>query len=335
MTTFYLAAIYSHGRCQMLPFRPGFCSFVDGINDAGEVLVDYRNWVARIWLEHPPIPELPAAIFEPSRAGSTRAYFANGVMKDIGTAKGPTGDVTIVTPQAINDAGQIVGTDSEGHEWLVTAGKAVKLKGFIPGGVEIPAGVRWIDSKHWVTGSRKRESIVSPTGLNAAGEVVGWAEAVGGEHAFLFSQGEMHDLAELMKLGNSGAEAINDAGEIVIGARAANGRGHVFLCRDGVMHDLGVPAGFDAIYVKGINRSGAIIGDAYKYLPHRGIITMMHAVLYAHGHWIDLNTRVNLAGTALKTLTSTVAINDAGQIIGGAYGRVGGMAYLLTPKVQK
>jgi probable HAF family extracellular repeat protein len=106
-----------------------------------------------------------------------------------------------------------------------------------------------------------------PLGINAAGQVVGWADTASERHAFLDSDGRLQDLGTLGGA-TSRAHAINSAGQIVGAATPAGTKAtHAFLWENGVMKDLNalIPAGsgwlLDEAY--NINAAGQIIGTGF------------------------------------------------------------------------
>lgn len=106
----------------------------------------------------------------------------------------------------------------------------------------------------------------NPRAINAAGQVVGWAKTSGDAawHAFRYTDGVgMEDLGTLG--GDSGAEAINDASNVVGWSYTATGQ-HAFVCtaKTGMvdLNDAIDPAaGWTLVAAYGINASGEIVGQ--------------------------------------------------------------------------
>src|SRR5215472_8938497 len=117
------------------------------------------------------------------------------------------------------------------------------------------------------------------TGINAAGQVVGYSAITGDSayHAFLYSGGVMSDLG----IGSGGASGINDAGQIV-GSTSA---GKAFLYSGGIMTDLGTLGGWFS-GAAAINASGQIAGTA-DVIPG---MPSANAFLYSGGTMTNLGT---------------------------------------------
>jgi probable HAF family extracellular repeat protein len=106
-------------------------------------------------------------------------------------------------------------------------------------------------------------------GVNAAGQVVGWAQITGDQarHAFLWDQGKMTDLGLLTGDQESTARAINDNG-LVVGTserdiHAGSGTFHAFVYSNGkltALPDLGGKQSWAA----DVNNAGTIVGYAYN-----------------------------------------------------------------------
>ena len=144
------------------------------------------------------------------------------------------------------------------------------------------------------------------TGINASGQVVGYAPLTSGDtHAFLYTGGSMTDLGTL---GGHDSEAfgINDGGEVVGEAELFdNARNHAFLYSAGVMTDLGSLGG-NPSYAVGINDIGQIAGWSWKS-PYQPIAC--DVFLYWNGVMTDLGSFGNNESFA-------TGINASGQIVG-------------------
>jgi len=200
-------------------------------------------------------------------------------------------------------------------------------------------------------------------GINNAGQVVGTSRlAPTLEHAFLYSNGQLRDLNDLVdpRMGITlfGATAINDNGQIlasryllssngqitdlgtlggdrtsgsglnnagqVTGYSRTSGNGpfHAFLYRSGQMIDLGTLGGRDSGGLS-INEAGQVVGYSDTFTG------LPAAFLYRNGQLRDLNSLIDLRLGI--NLTEATAINDSGQIVANGIGETGGRAYLLTP----
>jgi probable HAF family extracellular repeat protein len=245
--------------------------------------------------------------------------YSGGVMHDLGK----------FCPQAINDAGQMAGTITvytpgpDSHAALYSGGVVTDL-GTLGGGRS------------------------NAYGINASGQVVGFADTASSTHAFLYSGGKMTDLGTFAG-SQSLAGAINASGLVVgtvdnstgflysggvgkslgsflpaavnaSGQVAGTGPAGATLYSGGVLTPLAGPG--TSSYATGINTSGRVVG-AFATTSSSNF----HAFLYSKGTLTDLNSLLP-AGSGI-TLYSAVGINDKGQVL--AVGS-GNHAYLLTPQ---
>ncbi len=144
--------------------------------------------------------------------------YSQGLMHDLGTLGGSMGEAN-----AINDLGEIVGdsfttSNAEMHAFLYREGRMIDLGGL--------PGVQFETS----TNPSAFFKLVSVAlAINNCGQIVGFATATNGAlyaiHAFLYSDGMMIDLNNLVRLTHvngppgflalTGANGINDWGQIV------------------------------------------------------------------------------------------------------------------------
>jgi probable HAF family extracellular repeat protein len=141
-------------------------------------------------------------------------------------------------------------------------------------------------------------------GINDKGEVVGMAFGAGKWHGFLYSNGSMKQLANLVWAGG-----INNAEQIVGTAESTNQTKSTYaaIYDHGIVTDLGTLPGFTASQANAINQQGQIVGSAYGT---NGMAS--HAFLYSDGTTKDLGC---LPG---YTNSYAEAINNAGMVVGSS-----------------
>jgi probable HAF family extracellular repeat protein len=199
------------------PDWPG--GYAAGINDSGEIIA-YSAWEA--YFDY----------------GSSGWFFSGGVTNTWGFPGN-------ISPAAINDSGEIAGTDPAGHAAVYFDNGSTKDLGTLPGGSQSNA-----------------------LAINNSGEVVGIANTSGNAalHGFLYSNGSMLDLGTLG--GNACyASGINDEGEIIGYSTTAisNSMFDAFIDANGSMTDLNdlipVNSGWELEYAYAINDEGQIVGE--------------------------------------------------------------------------
>lgn len=161
------------------------------------------------------------------------------------------------------------------------------------------------------------------TGINASGQIVGYADLPGGaHHAFLYADGMTLDLGSFG--GNSEALAISASGTIV-GRAAVGGEQHAFRYAGGVMQDLGTLGGGSSAAMD-VNPAGDIVGWSETASGAR------RAFIWRNGVMTDLNTLIP-SGTGWVLLGAT-GINDRGAIVGDGEFQGERRAFLLTPPLD-
>jgi probable HAF family extracellular repeat protein len=298
------AFLYSNGHLRALGAWGGRNSVASGINESGEVVgaSDGRGFI-----------------------------YSNGVMRGIDLETKPTGSFEFA-PTDINASGQIAG-QMKTHAAIWSHGTVVALGTLVQKGVGYPLGKMMSPGGTWREIKLFDEGFTSSERINDEGEVIGSGiTSSGEEHAFLYSGGKIRDLDALI-CKNCLAHDINVHGEIVGSFKTEAGDNHAFLWDHGEMRDLGGPAGYKYCAAMGINASGQIVGYAYNITggSFLRVDEEGSAFLYENGRWIDLSTRVNLAGAGLTGFFNATRINTRGQIIGTVMGSGAYHSYILTP----
>jgi probable HAF family extracellular repeat protein len=173
--------------------------------------------------------------------------------------KGKVLDLGAFTPTAINDQGQIAGDDDAGNAVVYSRGKlknlgslgglgasayAINQRGQIAGGSPTATGrggaFLYSEGKMINLGTTSDSLPLSLAfGLNDNGDVVGevYNNGLNGAyHAFVYQNGAMFDLNELIINAPAGlkletALGINDSGEIVANGNFGDGINHAFLLK--------------------------------------------------------------------------------------------------------
>ena len=212
--------------------------------------------------------------------------WTNGVKKDLGTAGGQAGSVSLAN--AVNAAGQVVGESSNAAGQLNAAlwqNDAWQDLGNL-GGPDFNVG---------------GDNSVA-TAINATGLIVGWSyTATFAQRAFLRQNGTMSRLAGLNKT-YSEAFGVNNTGVVVGEFRTASGEIHAFRWKDGVVRDLGTLGGSIST-ARGINNNNQVVGWSTTASG------AYHAFIWQGGVMTDLGT---LGGVN----SGAYAINGGGQVVG-------------------
>jgi probable HAF family extracellular repeat protein len=206
--------------------------------------------------------------YNPSTGEEHAFLYEDGQMKDLGTLPNATCSTSVAN--GINDSGQVVGfsctSTGDMHAFLYSGGQMKDLGTLDTGCPGPPPGNKWIYSIAW--------------DINASGQVVGSScTSDSGNHAFLYSGGQMKDLGTLGSGVASAAHAINASGQVVGYSNIyppGEPSPHAFLYEGGQMKDLGTLSrdfccpqseAFD------INRSGQVVGYSHTPPPGAGLLT--------------------------------------------------------------
>lgn len=273
--------LWRGGRKQALSALPGRHYYATGINDHGSIVGAYSA--------------------RPQGGLYVPFLYQNGKLHLIGTLDRSGGALAISAAQAVNNAGLIVGlSNGQAFSWqngrlhglpmpkgfVTTTAFAVNNRGQIAGSGIGPDGkvyrshaLLWQRGHVTDLGTLPGYGDIEAHGINAAGEVIGWANRrrPGGSplyRAFLWQHGHMHALPILPGIDDTRANALNDKGEIVgrfVGHVARKGNERAVLWRGGhvfVLNALIPPhSGWVLEEAVAINNQGWIIGNG----KHNGI----------------------------------------------------------------
>jgi probable HAF family extracellular repeat protein len=163
----------------------------------------------------------------------------------------------------------------------------------------------------------------SANAMNDSGQVVGFSSG----NATIWNGTTATILAGLGG-SSSSANDINNAGQVVGNSSTGGNTAYRATIWDGTTPtDLGTLGGGNSIAL-GINSAGHVVGNAST----SGDVAS-HAVLWSGGSTVDLNDFLDVAAVRDGwTLTSAVAINDKGWIVGDAYNTITGVSrgFLLS-----
>ena len=172
----------------------------------------------------------------------------------------------------------------------------------------------------------------SGAGINNSGQVTGFAaDALGNNHAFLYTRGATVDLGMLAGKSSFGV-GINNSGQVTGYYYLNTGYAHAFLYSNGVMNDIGVLPGGAFSFGYGVNESGQITGYAtdargndQAFLYDKGVMTGLPTLGGVSSRGVSINNSGQIAGST-TTLTATThaflysgsATQDLGTLLGGA-----------------
>ena len=244
---------------------------------ANSVITDFGNLGGGTYSQAAAINNVGQAVGWSTNASNYHRAFIweNGTMRDLGVGDSWS-DAT-----DINDAGQVVGSyvpvGGGYHAFLWQSGATTDL-GAIPG---LPYSYA--------------------TGINAAGQVVGWSDSGDAYYmqAFVWENGTMTDLGTLPGTSQSSAWGINDEGQIV---GWSGGYDHYpsrgVLWDHGHVQDLGYLRE-ESTSARAVNNAGQIVGNSPAFLWENGVMS-------------------SLGGLDPRGAAGASAINDAGQVVGSS-----------------
>jgi probable HAF family extracellular repeat protein len=162
------------------------------------------------------------------------------------------------------------------------------------------------------------------SGINDAGQVVGWSFLADGtgNHAVIWENDATHTVTDLPFPAGAGgviANAINQAGEAVGEQFVPAAWDRAVKWGPAPAHtpvDLGVLPGRNASDANGIDDVGDVVGMSYVFDPAVGG-SDPHGFIWRDGVMRDLNDLLDASGAGW-VVTNAVAINDAGWIAGSA-----------------
>lgn len=213
------------------------------------------------------------------------AIFSNGTIQNLGTLVGLASvDGQESQAYGINDSGQVTG-----QSYTVAGAQRAFL---YSNGVMHDLGTL-ADIENLLPSVFPGSVQSYGRGISNLGQVVGSSTTNdGAQHAFLYSNGAMHDLGVLpgfISGGSSGAHAINNLGQITGASDVVDGTTHAFLYSDGIMSDIGTLGGRDSNGF-GINNRGVVVGVS-STAGNPGEQDQ-RAFIYQEGKMVDLNSLI-------------------------------------------
>ena len=175
--------------------------------------------------------------------------------------------------------------------------------------------------------------------FNRQGQAAGYAmNDVIGEHAVLWNSDSAHSIVDLGVYPgdwSSFAWAMNDLGHVV-GDSYPPGSSRAVVWDNDAAHtpiELPLLAGDDYATARAVNNLGHVLGSSTHLIP--GTWTAdgpQHSVLWRDGGVYELSSLVDPVVNAGWTITSAVAINNLGQILGFGFHNGEGRVVVLTPQ---
>jgi probable HAF family extracellular repeat protein len=289
-------------------------------------------------------------------SGAIATLFSNGKAFNLGTLE--ANDVSVAT--AINGTAEVVGfeyfSSSPGnlaHAWAYSNGalddihsstlfpQGTKAYGINDSGVVVGQGLLDSSSFHAFVYANGVMVDIGPPGsfqasavaINDAGQVLGnYYTAPGNAGPFIYANGKF------TYLGQPSGTSVNAAGINSVGQVAgtiyfnSGSPPHAASFRNGVWTDLGGYSGV-ATHGVGINTAGQVVATAFfpvqSYHPFRPGKHV--ALMVRNSSLVNLSTLI--PGNSGFTLTDSIAINDAGEILCNGTNALGQKrAVLLSPK---
>jgi probable HAF family extracellular repeat protein len=281
-----------------LAFGPPFCTFEQGINNAGQTVGSYIDSGGNTYHGFLYDGSNNYITIDDPLASSQYAQQANGV----------------------NDAGDIVGFyyDSSGysHGYLAQVvgpvfttldhrAAGINNLGQIVGSYVDTYGVSYSYLYSGGTYKTLGQKNIVATGINDAGDIVGYSITTAGTFGFLDKGGTLSLLKDPSATGNTYAMGINKTGQIV-GYYNNNSGVHGFLDSGGGYKTLDDPNATGVTVATGINAAGQIAGYYYDG-------SGAHSFLFSGGGYTTLDDPLATNGTFAS------GINDAGDIVGHYY----------------
>lgn len=225
--------------------------------------------------------------------GAYRAFLYDGAWTNLGTLGGSQSFAF-----GVNDSRLVVGRS-------LTANGVNRAFLWTPGGTNGVAGNPQMKDLGTFTGGTHSEA----DGINAAGQITGYAQTSSRDHAFRYSGGTMTDIGALlsMALPNSYGLSINDAGHIVgMAYDPFFTFSRAFFYNGSTAVDIGNLGGQGASALS-INRSDHIAGYSTISTGFN-----VHAFHYFNGVMLDL-------GTLGGHYSYAIGINNSNVIVGGSF----------------
>jgi len=250
----------------------------------------------------------------------THAFlWARGKMHDLGTLGGP-----VSFGLDVNDRGQVVGFSYVDSVINPSTGQPTQHPFFWDRGHMVDIGLGG--------------SLGGSGMINGKGQAIGDSFLPGDteDHAFLWSEGKVHDLGTLGGSTSLPTGLTENADVSGVSWLPGDQGLHAVLWKKGTIHDLGAVDGDDCSWAWALNSSDQVVGISVPFCD----LSQARAFLWEKGSMVDLNTLVP-PDSALH-LVYAMVINDAGVIAGlGVPPGVSpgdvdtqGHAYILIPQAE-